>query len=247
MILKEIQPIIFTVFISLIIYSIIKLIATKNNFSNLMGFEFSSINLRSFILTSFLGFCGFCLLFIINYMFGYLTITGANEIFPILSQAVKGIAAAFTEELIYRGLFYLGVLFIYPNKLLALFISSICIAFMHSGTNSTIDHFSDFIAGIMYGVAFLKYKSIWASIGLHFSWNFFQSFFGFPVSGQLNKGLFHTNISDSFIFNGGEFGPEKSVIGISLMLIFIIIILLHTHYLRDIIKKDKTFLNLEIK
>ncbi len=41
-----------------------------------------------------------------------------------------------------------------------------------------------FFAGIILGLPFIFTKNLWYSISLHFSWNFFQAFFGFKVSGS---------------------------------------------------------------
>ncbi len=77
----------------------------------------------------------------------------------------------------------------------------------------------------MYGYAFIRTEKLWLPIGLHFSWNFFQSFvFGFPVSGYVKDGLFRITISCNEFCTGGAYGPEGGIIGIIGRILVIIIV-----------------------
>lgn len=53
--------------------------------------------------------------------------------------------------------------------------------------------------------------NLWFSIGFHFSWNFFQTMFGFNVSGQDFYGIYELEITENSLLNGGDFGFEGSI------------------------------------
>lgn len=62
----------------------------------------------------------------------------------------------------------------------------------------------------MLGAFFLYTRNLWMAIGLHFGWNFFQTHFGFNVSGLDAYSLIETTINESNMLNGGNFGFEGS-------------------------------------
>ena len=67
-------------------------------------------------------------------------------------------------------------------------------------------------------------KNLWFPIALHFSWNFFQSMFGFKVSGLDSYSIIEFKILENNYINGGEFGFESSILSlviISISTIFI--------------------------
>jgi len=70
-------------------------------------------------------------------------------------------------------------------------------------------------AGLQLGLGYLLTGRLGISIGLHFSWNFFQgNVFGFPVSGR-DFGVSFLGISQGGpgLWTGGDFGPEAGLLG----------------------------------
>lgn len=125
------------------------------------------------------------------------------------------IFVAFVEEILFRG-YILRNLMQSMNKYLALILSSVLFAFMH-GLNPNMSWFSClslFLAGIVLGITYIHTKNLWFPIALHFSWNFFQSLFGFNVSGQDMYSLIEFSISSPNYLNGGYFGFEGSYLSI---------------------------------
>jgi membrane protease YdiL (CAAX protease family) len=127
------------------------------------------------------------------------------------------------EEILIRGYVLNNLMFSF-NKYIALVVSALLFALMHT-LNPSIDWFGIsviFLAGILLGATYIYTKNLWFPIALHFSWNFFQSIYGFKVSGQSTYALFNLEIAQNNRWNGGDFGFEGSylsLIGIVLLII----------------------------
>ena len=138
------------------------------------------------------------------------------------------ILVSIIEEILFRGYILRNLMYSF-NKYFALLFSSILFSLMHS-FNPNMDWFSFldlFLAGILLGVSYIYTKNLWFPIALHFSWNFFQSLFGFNVSGQDFYSLIEFNISEKNILNGGDFGFEGSVFSIIIQIILIFSIFIY--------------------
>ncbi len=69
------------------------------------------------------------------------------------------------------------------------------------------------LVGVWFGVLTVRTGSLWMSLGLHGSWNFFEGFvFGQPVSGLTPSQslLVGSWPSTRGFFSGGDFGPEAA-------------------------------------
>ncbi len=60
------------------------------------------------------------------------------------------------------------------------------------------------------GISYVYTKNLWLPIGMHLSWNLFQSLLGFNVSGGDNYSLIVITMKDANRINGGTFGLEGS-------------------------------------
>jgi membrane protease YdiL (CAAX protease family) len=83
-------------------------------------------------------------------------------------------------------------------------------------------------AGVLLGLGYVLTGRLGISIGLHFSWNFFQgNVFGFPVSGR-DFGVSFLEISPGGpeLWTGGAFGPEAGLLGFSACLLGCLLVLL---------------------
>ena len=136
------------------------------------------------------------------------------------------------EEVLFRG-YILKNLMISFNKYIALIVSSILFSLAH-GFNPNIDLFgltNIFLAGILLGISYIHTKNLWFPIALHLSWNFFQTIFGFNVSGQKSYSLIEFSIPENNIINGGDFGFEGSIL--SVIAILAIIVGIEIYYRRQ--------------
>ncbi|MDC1402357.1 CPBP family intramembrane metalloprotease [Flavobacteriaceae bacterium] len=132
---------------------------------------------------------------------------------------------AIVEETLLRG-YVLRNLMYSINKYIALIWSSILFSLMH-GFNPNIDTFALielFLAGILLGQSYIHTKNLWFPIALHFSWNFFQTHFGFNVSGQNTYSVIEFSIVENNLWNGGDFGFEGSWLSIISSIIMIILV-----------------------
>lgn len=130
---------------------------------------------------------------------------------------------AITEEVVFRG-YILKNLMSSFNKYTALIVTSIIFSIAH-GLNPNIDLLSFlnlFLAGIVCGLSYVYTKNLWFPIAIHFSWNLFQSLFGFNVSGRDAYSIIEFKINVSNFINGGAFGFEGSYLSIIAQIIAII-------------------------
>lgn len=132
-------------------------------------------------------------------------------------------AVSVSEEVFLRG-YILRNLMISFNKYIALLISSVAFCALHLGNPnlSTVGIFELFLAGILLGISYIYTKNLWFPIGLHLSWNLFQSFFGFNVSGLNLYSIIEFTTIENNLLNGGDFGFEGSVLSVLSSLIIII-------------------------
>jgi len=97
----------------------------------------------------------------------------------------------------------------------ALLLSSGVFAAIHIG-NPNVNGpgiLNIFLAGMMLGMFFLKYRNIWFITGLHAGWNWMQaSVFDFNVSGFDVPSMINFNPHGNELISGGEFGYEGSVV-----------------------------------
>ncbi len=132
---------------------------------------------------------------------------------------------AITEEVLFRG-YILRNFMEFFNKFISLLASSLLFAIAHSA-NPNIDWFSFldlFLAGILLGISYIYTKNLWFPIALHFSWNLFQTLFGFNVSGQDFYSLIEFKITDKNLLNGGDFGFEGSIFSVIVQVLLIVAI-----------------------
>jgi membrane protease YdiL (CAAX protease family) len=105
----------------------------------------------------------------------------------------------------------------------AVVITSIFFGVLHAGNPnaSLISTVNITLAGMMLALPYVLTGRLWVSIGLHFSWNFFQgAVFGFPVSGKSFRTSVVQTIEDGpDWFTGGEFGPEAGAVGLLAMVL----------------------------
>jgi membrane protease YdiL (CAAX protease family) len=183
---------------------------------------------REFALGTLLGFGLMAGIFVVELMLGYAAVAprsasameGARV---ILAGAIGFGGGALTEELLFRGYAFQtlmqGVTFL-P--------AMICFSVLFAVAHLSNPHVTSYalvnilLAGIWLSFAYLKTRTLWLPLGLHFSWNFSQTvLFSFPTSGgdASETSLFSLTQSGPGWITGGDFGPEGGVLATLALLI----------------------------
>jgi CAAX protease family protein len=131
-------------------------------------------------------------------------------------SALLFIVAALAEEAFARG---------YPLQTmsraglagLGVVITSFAFAALHFSNpnfSTGLPFLNLVIAGIWFAVAWLRTRSLWFPLGIHWAWNWaLGSFFGLPVSGKalVQHSVFHgTDLGPAWL-TGGNFGIEGGI------------------------------------
>jgi membrane protease YdiL (CAAX protease family) len=130
--------------------------------------------------------------------------------------------AATNEELAFRG---------YPFQRLvdaigpvsAVGVSSLFFGFVHLGnpSHTWLSTCNTALVGVPLAVAYLRTRALWLPIGLHFGWNFFQSYaLGLEVSGiQFSSTLLKPDVHGLVWLTGGSYGPEGGVLATGVIVV----------------------------
>ncbi len=141
------------------------------------------------------------------------------------------ILAAAAEELFFRAYPFVNMVGSFQNKRinrqqaawLAVVLTSAVFGLAHLGNPHAtwVSTLNILMSGIMLCLGFVYNGQAALSIGLHFTWNFFQGvIFGFPVSGTLSPAnLIRIEQQGAELWTGGAFGPEAGLVGVAAMLI----------------------------
>lgn len=139
--------------------------------------------------------------------------------------------AAVAEELLFRGFMFQRLLDAFgqwPAQLIvaALFLLTHINNPGMTGILKMLASINIFIASIMFGLAFIKTKSLAMPIGLHLMANYMQgTILGFGVSGESEAGLLKPVFDDAPVWlSGGDFGIEASLPGLFFVILITIIL-----------------------
>jgi hypothetical protein len=123
--------------------------------------------------------------------------------------------SATNEELAFRG---------YPFQKLveslgppgAVAVSSAVFGLAHLGNphHTWISTVNTMLVGIPFSIAYLRTRSLWMPVGMHFTWNYVQGFvFGLPVSGYaFPHSLLKVQVRDATWLTGSNYGPEGGLV-----------------------------------
>lgn len=133
----------------------------------------------------------------------------------LISFLVFAAAAAF-EEALFRG--YILQTFVRSGLAWpAVIVTSVIFGAVHLGNPSAnwISSINTALAGIWFGVAYLKTRDLWFPFGLHLAWNWTQgSIFGVEVSGLtdlVKQPLMRETDLGPVWLTGGEYGIEGGI------------------------------------
>ncbi len=135
------------------------------------------------------------------------------------------VGGALLEELSFRG---------YPFQRLveairpvgAIVVLSILFGAVHLGNPNaggilSLGFLNTILVGVLFAYAYLRTRTLWLPIGMHFSWNFFLGVvYGLPVSGLRDFSIVvRSSAHGSHILTGGSYGVEASLPGTLVLLL----------------------------
>jgi membrane protease YdiL (CAAX protease family) len=206
-----------SIFLLIFIYVILFKIYEKRRISEFAIRYAGSENLIGFI-TGGLLVGSIILVFILS---GSISFTLLNPVTMVFKPLILFILLALLEEIIFRGIIY-RITELYLGTWLALAISACLFGIVHM-TNEHADFLGILSAasgGILLGALFTYRGRLWLPLSVHVGWNFFQYFFGLPVSGLEDFQYFmNASREGPAWFVGSGFGMENSLITIFLVLV----------------------------
>lgn len=154
---------------------------------------------------------------------------GVSALFPGL-VLFAGVAAA--EELMFRGFVFqrlIDGLGVWPAQAIValFFVLTHSTALEAVGPLSWLAGANIAMASVMFGLAFVRTRSLAMPLGLHFAANFVQgSILGFGVSGDGDAGLLRPVFQGPDWLTGGAFGLEASAPGFAGVILVATLLLL---------------------
>jgi len=164
---------------------------------------------RDFIIGSLIGVVSLALATAIAAAAGGLRFTASPRtmLLPVVQTLVMSallfIFAALAEEALFRG-YPLQTLTRARLAWLAILLTSVPFAAVHLQNPNVVKGFTFIntaLAGVWLAVAYLRTRSLWLPLGVHWAWNWaLGSLFGLPVSGI-------TTIAPNPLLHGTDLGP----------------------------------------
>ena len=151
----------------------------------------------------------------IGFLWGMLMMAAVIGIFALCGW-YKIIGCSFNVAFVYRGIMF-RLLDSQFNLWVALILSAFLFGAAHIiNPNATVVSTVgiSLASGVLFGLLFKYYRTLWVPIGIHWSWNFVQgAVAGCPVSGGApDYSILKSVTSGPELLTGGLFGPEASVI-----------------------------------
>ena len=123
--------------------------------------------------------------------------------------------AAINEEAVFRGYpFQRLVEAITPAGAIA--VSSVLFGIAHLANphRTWVSTLNTSLIGVPLAIAYLRTRSLWMPIGIHFAWNYLLGFFlGLPVSGvSVPASVLTARVGGPVALTGGQYGPEGGLL-----------------------------------
>jgi membrane protease YdiL (CAAX protease family) len=156
---------------------------------------------------------------------------GSNGFAPLGQGALLFVGVAAVEELTFRGFVFQRLLDgvgVWPAQIIVafFFVLTHSSALQAAGPIGYLAAANICLASLMFGLAFIRTRSLAMPFGLHFAANFVQgSVLGFGVSGGEEQGALNPVLQGPTWLTGGDFGLEASVPGLICVILMIVILL----------------------
>jgi membrane protease YdiL (CAAX protease family) len=188
----------------------------------LLGIGLSLRGVKELLMGLVFGFVYVTGIFLILRTAGLLEVTAAKVNSRVVDSALTYllvfVAAGILEELANRG--YLLQAFIEGTRAwIAILGFSLIFSLGHVFNEdfSWVSGLCLFLQGVLFGLAYLKTRSLWVPIGIHVAWNWTQGpLWGMKVSGTEIPNSFLVSVPKGpELLSGGNFGAEGSLIALA--------------------------------
>jgi len=187
---------------------------------------------RDLLIGSAIGFAAIVVAVGIAKLGGGLHLSFSNDGLMGIARSMVGsagllIVAALAEEAMFRGY---GLQTLARARLASLGVLLTCafFGFVHLNNPNVVPGFTmanTALAGVWLAVAYLRTRSLWFPLGVHWAWNWALGwFFGLPVSGAnlVSHPLLEATDNGPFWLTGGSYGIEGGLAGTIALLLFTI-------------------------
>lgn len=184
-----------------------------------VAFPWLKINYKSFLQGFLLAFAMIGSTVAILYFSGWVDFSFQALSVDLLTYLGLFMLVAIHEEILCRG-YLLDTLHKAYGKYVGVFVSTFIFASLHIFNDHVgwIGLSNIFLSGLLMALFVLWQKNLWAAIGIHFAWNYFQGpVFGFAVSGMSAASLLEVEHMGSSILTGSDFGLEGSLIALTIL------------------------------
>jgi membrane protease YdiL (CAAX protease family) len=168
-----------------------------------------------------LGFMMIGGIYVVERLLGYVVLSWRglgiwSALWVLVSSSVLFGLTAFYEEVAFRGYMFQtliqGITFLPATIVMAMLFAA---GHLANPNVTTFGLINVGLAGVCFSVAYMKTRSLWLPIGIHWAWNFCQTtLFGYATSGTEFAGrrLFDAVQAGPVWVTGGMFGPEGGML-----------------------------------
>jgi membrane protease YdiL (CAAX protease family) len=186
-----------------------------------LGASFSKGWFKDFVIGSVLGFATLVVAVVIAIVgrglrFSMNQVDSRSILRSMIGSIVILVVAAFAEEALFRG-YALQTLTRAKLAWLGVVLTLALFGVAHLTNPNVVPGFTftnTAIAGLWFAVAYLRTRSLWLPLGLHWSWNWALGwFFGLPVSGLnlASHPLLKASDTGPLWLTGGSYGIEGGI------------------------------------
>ena len=199
--------------ITLAVYICRKLLDRRSFVS--LGLRLNARALTYFLIGTAISAVALGALFLGMWAGGLLVVKGVSVNLPLLGCWIAlWLLVGWGEEIWVRG-YWLQNIAEGGHIKSAVIVSSVLFGLLHGGNpNITLLAVLNLmLAGVYLAWGYVRTRSLWLPIGLHFGWNLFEgTVFGFPVSGTSPYAVVKINVFGAQWLTGGKFGPEGGLV-----------------------------------
>lgn len=207
--------------IIILLTSLICQMLRRQPLTELLG-KLSMARLKEFVMGGLMGSALMLIPAFLLQAFGWIDLQwNSKDVSSLVSSLFLFAGVALAEELLFRGFVFqrlISGLGVWPAQ----FLIAVFFLLTHlnnpgmSGGIKVLASINIFLASILFGLAYLRTRSLAMPLGLHWMANWMQGgVLGFGVSGTESTGLWKPVFGDAPVWlTGGQFGLEASLPGL---------------------------------